>query len=74
MLRFVVSAQVVVLNGVQGVARVESSRSDFVDLGAGCRSRVLSVVLSIEPGRSRHVGIAKAANRAIQLGFTVILP
>ncbi len=38
------------------------------------RSRVLSVVLSIEPGRSRHRGLAKAANRAIHLGFTVILP
>ncbi len=30
---------------------------------------ILSVVLSIEPGRSRHLGIAKAANRAIHLGF-----
>ena len=35
---------------------------------------ILSVVLSIEPGRSRHLGIAKAANHAIHLGFTVILP
>ena len=38
------------------------------------RSRILSVVLSIEPGRSRHRRVAKAANRAIHLGFTVILP
>lgn len=30
---------------------------------------VLSVLLSIEPGRSRHRGIAKAANRAIHLIF-----
>ena len=37
---------------------------------AGSRSRVLSVILSIEPGRSRHRRIAKAANRAIHLGFT----
>ena len=36
---------------------------------AGSRSRVLSVVLSIEPGRSRHRGVAKAANRAIHLSF-----
>jgi len=35
---------------------------------------VLSVVLSIEPGRSRHRRSAKAANRAIHLGFAVILP
>ena len=33
-----------------------------------------SIVLSIEPGRSRHLGLAKAANRAIHLGFAVILP
>ena len=38
------------------------------------QSRILSIVLSIEPGRSRHLGLAKAANRAIHLGFTVILP
>ena len=38
------------------------------------RAGVLSIVLSIEPGRSRHLRIAKAANRAIHLGFAVILP
>ena len=38
------------------------------------QSRVLSILLSIEPGRSRHLGIAKTANRAIHLGFTGILP
>ena len=47
------------------VAGVESTRP----LHARFRWRVLSVVLSIEPGRSRHRRIAKAANRAIHLSF-----
>ena len=59
--------------------RFNRERVTQVDLGAGdpwdgSLSRVLSIVLSIEPGRSRHLGLAKAANRAIHLGFTVILP
>ena len=55
--------------------RFNRERVTQVDLGAGDPwDGSLSIVLSIEPGRSRHLGLAKAANRAIHLGFTVILP
>ena len=59
--------------------RFNRERVTQVDLGAGdpwdgSLSRVLSRVLSIEPARSRYLGLAKAANRAIHLGFSVILP
>ena len=58
-------------NGVQGVA---GSHPVGSAIHGRFQSRVLSVVLSIEPGRSRHRRVAKAANRAIHLGFTGILP
>jgi hypothetical protein len=57
---------------------LSKKRQIFVDLGPAIdgrlQSRVLSIVLSIGPGRSRHPRIAKAANRAIHLGFSGILP
>ncbi len=60
-----------------GGIRPTLAPSRRVDLEAGDpwtgRSGVLSIVLSIEPGRSRHLGIAKAANRAIHLGVSGIL-
>ena len=61
-------------HGQQGAAKAcRAARIEGPAIHSRFRLRILSVVLSIDPGRSRHPQIAKAANRAIHLGFTVIL-